>query len=326
MLIPVLPVLRALGLALLLAALLANGLSLFSYFAPLLLVMKMVRLVASATPQFILRTGLLQGVLHGMPYVSEEGQLLSHLPGFLGNPSPFHHHHIIQAIPDFVLNGIPFITRDPHDPGDLIQEVIDAGSVTELLPLDGGLLPGDSLTKSCSEGGLEPVPVGIAWVQVDGASYPGGIPLANLEMVGPVPLVGSVLHELASVPDLPDIIAESVGLHLKLLVHLQKEPLQVLRIPSERLRVLHLAVPLVCRYLLLLGHNALEILGCISQCLTLSSPSHPSLPPPRMTAMVWLWVRVHIRIWIWISTSSTSHFGWLLSSASSCTPSCPFCR
>ena len=115
-----------------------------------------------------------------MPYVSEEGQLLSHLPGFLGDPSPFHHHYIIQAIPDFVLNSIAFITRDPHEPGDLIHEVIDTGGVTELLPLDGGLLPNDFLTKSCSEGDLVPVPVGIARVQVDEAMYSGGIPLTDL--------------------------------------------------------------------------------------------------------------------------------------------------
>ena len=97
--------------------------------------------------------------------------------------------------------------------------------MAELLPLDGGLLPGYSLTKCCSKGGLEPVPIGVAWVQVNGASYPAGIPLADLEMVGPVPPMGSVLHKLASLPDFPDIIAESVGLHLKLVVHLQKEPL-----------------------------------------------------------------------------------------------------
>ena len=95
----------------------------------------------------------------------------------------------------------------------------------ELLPLIGGLLPGDSLTKCCSEDDIEPVPVGIAWVQVDGALYPSGIPLADLEMVGPVSLVGSVFHELASIPDLLVIIVESVGHHLKLVVHLQKEPL-----------------------------------------------------------------------------------------------------
>ena len=146
--------------------------------------------------------------------------MLSHLPGFLGNPSPFHHHHIIQAIPDFVLNSIAFITRDPHEPGDLIHEIINVGGVAELLPFDGGLLHRDSLTKCCSEGGLEPVPIGIAWVQVDGASYPGGIPLADLEMIGPVPFVGSVLHGLASIHDLPDIIVQSVGLHLELVVHL----------------------------------------------------------------------------------------------------------
>ena len=73
MLIPVLPVLRVLGLSLWLATLLALELSFFSSLAPFLLVLRVVELLASATSQFIPHAGLLYGVLHGVPNVSEEG-------------------------------------------------------------------------------------------------------------------------------------------------------------------------------------------------------------------------------------------------------------
>ena len=121
-------------------------------------------------------------------------------------------------------------------------------------------------------------------VQFDVSSDSRSIAAAELQMVGPVPLVATVLHQLASKSNSPYIVRKSSVLHDKHVVDLEKESFQVQGVPFQLIRVRDLAV-LVMRLLRIsLCQHDMDKLICLSHS-TLPSPSVcPGPLPPWMVA------------------------------------------
>src|SRR6266699_44118 len=225
---------------------------------------------------------------------------------------PLQQQQVVQAVPDLVFHGAAFVARNPHQAGNFVDEIVDAGRVAEFVPLPDRLLTGDPLAKGSPERGFEQIPRSKSGIQVDRAVYSDRIPLADLKMVSPVPLVSPVLHHLPGVTDLPDVVVVPVRLHLKLVLQLQEEPLKVLRIPLKGFWILHLAVPRDRR--LQLGHKAPKELSGVAHGIVLSPPPNAGTPPSGAGILVRLGVRLRVigiiripsTIFCWATTASTT--------------------